>query len=57
LAEEVEELYFPEKVPFWPFGDPLEDHADLRQRRTNQKTSAQARRTKILKKEKHTQSD
>mmetsp|Transcript_3740 Transcript_3740/g.8000 ORF Transcript_3740/g.8000 Transcript_3740/m.8000 type:complete len:227 (+) Transcript_3740:332-1012(+) len=43
LAEEVEELYFPEKVPFWPFGDPLEDHADLRQRRTNQKTSAQAR--------------
>jgi len=34
LAEEVEDNYFPESKPFWPFGDPFEENPSLKARRS-----------------------
>ena len=34
LRDEVLEKYFPEEVPFHPFGDPFEDYPEKRTRRT-----------------------
>jgi tetratricopeptide (TPR) repeat protein len=40
LAEEVEDKYFPEIKPFWPFGDPFEEMPTLKLRRQKLKDLA-----------------